>query len=88
MPVQPSNKAAGLFISGPNKQVSYGGLAWMILSGVATKAEAQRALKALPTVSNAVHPGAPYMYQYYIAALIESGPKAEAKGPSYSTGAA
>jgi alpha-L-rhamnosidase len=73
------NKQSGLFVSGANKQVSYGGQAWMILSGVASKAEAQRALKALPTVSAAVRPGAPYMYHYYIAALIESDLKAEAK---------
>jgi len=73
------DKATGLFISGPNKQVSYGGQAWMILSGVASKAEAQKALKALPNLPDAVHPGAPYMYHYYIAALIESGLKAEAK---------
>jgi glycogen debranching enzyme len=73
------DKATGLFVSGANKQVSYGGQAWMILSGVATKAEAQRALKALPAFSNTVHPGSPYMYHYYVAALIESGLKAEAK---------
>lgn len=73
------DKTSGLFVSGAHKQVSYGGQAWMILSGVATKAEAQRALKVLPTITNAVHPGAPYMYHYYVAALIESGLKAEAK---------
>jgi alpha-L-rhamnosidase len=73
------DKASGLFVSGVNKQVSYGGQAWMILSGVASKTEAQRALKVLPTVATAVHPGAPYMFHYYIAALIESGLKAEAK---------
>ena len=69
----------GLFVSGANKQISYGSQAWMILSGVASKQEAQTALKALPTVKDAVHPGAPYMFHYYIAALIESGLKAEAK---------
>jgi alpha-L-rhamnosidase len=73
------DKKTGLFVSGADKQVSYGGQAWMVLSGVASKAEAQKALKALPTVANAVKPGAPYMYHYYIAALIESGLKAEAK---------
>lgn len=73
------DKTTGLFISGPDRQISYGGQAWMILSGVATKAEAQLALKALPSVANAVHPGTPYMYHYYVAALIESGLKAEAK---------
>jgi alpha-L-rhamnosidase len=73
------DKKSGLFVSGVNKQVSYGGQAWMILSGVASKTEAQRALKALPGVAGAVQPGAPYMYHYYVAALIESGLKAEAK---------
>jgi alpha-L-rhamnosidase len=73
------DKKSGLFVSGVNRQVSYGGQAWMILSGVASKAEAQRALKALPGVADAVHPGAPYMYHYYVAALIESGLKTEAK---------
>jgi alpha-L-rhamnosidase len=46
---------------------------------VASKAEAQRALKALPGVADAVRPGAPYMYHYYVEALVESGLKAEAK---------
>jgi alpha-L-rhamnosidase len=73
------DKTSGLFVSGVNKQVSYGGQAWMILSGVASKAEAQKALKSLPSVTDAVQPGAPYMYHYYVAALIESGLKAEAK---------
>ena len=73
------DKKSGLFISGKDRQISYGGQAWIILSGVATKAEAQRALKALPAVKNAVHPGAPYMYHYYVAALIASGLNAEAK---------
>ncbi|WP_214070563.1 glycoside hydrolase [Mucilaginibacter sp. dw_454] len=73
------DKSSGLFVSGKDKQISYGSQAWMILSGVASKPEAQRALKALPGVSNAVKPGAPYMYHYYIAALIASGLDAEAK---------
>ncbi|MES2807346.1 MAG: glycoside hydrolase [Bacteroidota bacterium] len=73
------DKKLGLFVSGKGKQVSYGGQAWMILSGVASKAEAQRALKSLPAIKDAVKPGAPYMYHYYVAALIESGLKAEAK---------
>jgi glycogen debranching enzyme len=73
------DKKIGLFVSGVNKQVSYGGQAWMILSGVASKAEAQKALKALPANTNAVKPGTPYMFHYYEAALIESGLKTEAR---------
>lgn len=73
------DKRLGMFVSGVDKQVSFGGQAWMVLSGVASKAEGQKALKALPSYTNAVHPGTPYMFHYYVAALIESGLKAEAK---------
>ncbi|MDN5285789.1 MAG: glycoside hydrolase [Mucilaginibacter sp.] len=73
------DKTTGLFVSGADKQISYGSQAWMILGGVASKAEAQKALNALPVIKNAVHPGAPYMFHYYVAALIESGLKNEAK---------
>ncbi|WP_183560275.1 glycoside hydrolase [Mucilaginibacter sp. SP1R1] len=73
------DKQTGLFVSGTNKQISYGSQAWMVLSGVASKPEAQIALKALATAKDAVHPGAPYMFHYYVAALIESGLKNEAK---------
>jgi alpha-L-rhamnosidase len=73
------DKSRGVFISGPDKQVSYASQAWMVLSGVATKAEAQRALKAVLNDNNAVHAGAPYLYHYFIEALIESGLQQEAK---------
>ncbi|GAB3920698.1 alpha-L-rhamnosidase-related protein [Mucilaginibacter myungsuensis] len=73
------DKTSGLFVSGTNKQASYGGQAWMVLSGVATKAEAQKALRTIVTHKDAVKPGGPYMYHYFVAALIETGMHAEAK---------
>jgi alpha-L-rhamnosidase len=73
------DKSRGVFTSGPDKQVSYASQAWMVLSGVATKAEAQKALKAVLNDNNAVHAGAPYLYHYFIEALIESGLQQEAK---------
>jgi hypothetical protein len=73
------NKQTGLFVSGPDKQVSYASQAWMILSGVAGKAEGQKAIKALANEKDAVHPGAPYLYHYYIEAMIQSGLQKEAK---------
>ncbi|MDI1304416.1 MAG: glycoside hydrolase, partial [bacterium] len=51
----------------------------MVLSGVATKAEGAKALKALPTAKNVVYPGAPYLYHYVIEAMIQVGMKKEAK---------
>ena len=47
--------------------------------GVATKKEAQKALKAAIGDTNAVYAGAPYLYHYFIEALIQSGLQQEAK---------
>lgn len=73
------DKNAGVFVSGKDKQVSYASQAWMVLSGVATKAEGAIALKKLPTIQSVVYPGAPYLYHYVIEAMIQCGLKQEAK---------
>ena len=73
------DKKTGLFAGIENKQISYHSQLWMIIGGVATKTEAQRALKALRTTENVVHTGTPYAYHYYIQALITSGMNSEAK---------
>ena len=69
----------GIFISGKDKQASYASQAWMVLSGVATKAEGAKAFKALPQKLNVVFPGAPYLYHYVVEAMIMSGLNQEAK---------
>lgn len=71
--------SSGVFVSGDNKQVSYASQAWMILSGVASKAEGAKALLKLPAVSNVVYPGAPYLNHYVIEAMIQCDLKKEAK---------
>ncbi len=73
------NKKTGLFESGNEKQVSYASQIWMILGGMLSKEESQRTLRALLTYKDAVRPGGPYMYHYFIQALIHSDMKAEAK---------
>jgi len=73
------DKQKGLFTSGAGKQISYASQSWMILSEVATKAEAQKAMKAIVNDKNAVMPGTPYLTHYYVAALIKSGMTKEAK---------
>lgn len=71
--------SAGVFLSGDNKQVSYASQAWMILSGVASKAEGAKAILKLPVISNVVYPGAPYLNHYVIEAMIQCDLKKEAK---------
>jgi alpha-L-rhamnosidase len=73
------DKQRGVFVSGPDKQVSYASQAWMTLSGVATKSEAQRAFKALQDIKDVVRPGGPYLYHYYVEAMMQSGLRQEAK---------
>ncbi|MDR2776187.1 MAG: glycoside hydrolase [Tannerella sp.] len=73
------DKKTGLFTGVVNKQVSCHSQMWMIISGIADKTEAQRALKALKNTENAVHTGTPYAYHYYIRSLVDCGMNREAK---------
>jgi alpha-L-rhamnosidase len=67
-----------LFVSGPQRQVSWATQAWMTLSGVASRDEGARALTAVKGIKNAVRPGAPYLYHYVADAMIHCGLRAEA----------
>jgi alpha-L-rhamnosidase len=67
-----------LFVSGAERQVSWATQAWMVLAGVATGDEGRAALRAVRTLPGAIRPGAPYMYHYFVDALLECGMKDEA----------
>jgi hypothetical protein len=73
------DKKTGLFLSAGNKQVSYASQVWMVLAEVVTNREAQQALLALQTEPDVCKPGTPYLYHYYVQALIEAGLNREAK---------
>ncbi|MES2826916.1 MAG: glycoside hydrolase [Bacteroidota bacterium] len=73
------DKATGLFVSGKERQVSYASQSWMVLGDVTTKAEAQKAMKAIVNSKDAVKPGTPYLTHYYTAALIKAGLNKEAR---------
>lgn len=73
------DKKQGVFVSGDEKQVSYGSQAWMVLSGVASKEEGSKAFKKINEMKNVVYPGAPYMFHYVVEAMINVGLKQEAK---------
>ncbi|MBL0744340.1 alpha-L-rhamnosidase-related protein [Chryseolinea lacunae] len=68
-----------VFVSGPSRQVSFASQAWMVLGGVATKAEGAQAFRALSAVKSVVYPGAPYLYHYVLEAMIQCDLKAESK---------
>ena len=73
------NPATGLFTGTTSEQVSYASQIWMILGGIATPKEGQRALTALRTIPDVCRPGTPYLYHYYIQALLDCGMRQEAK---------
>ncbi|MFA5209613.1 MAG: glycoside hydrolase, partial [Proteiniphilum sp.] len=73
------DKKSGLFKGLLNPQISYASQIWMILSGVASREEAEQALVALEQMEDACKPGTPYLYHYYIEALIESGLNTKAR---------
>jgi len=68
-----------LFISGGDKQVSYASQIWMVLGGVATMKENQKVMSGLQNYADALKPGGPYLYHYYVQALIQCGMATEAK---------
>jgi alpha-L-rhamnosidase len=73
------DKKLGLFVSGQKKQISYASQIWMVLAGVCTDAEGRTALSRVTSVPQALTPGGPYLYHYYIEALIKCGLNKEAK---------
>lgn len=72
-------KRTGLYVGKLNKQISYASQIWMILGGVAAGKDGAKALAALETAENVCYPGTPYLYHYYIQALIDCGMHAEAR---------
>ena len=73
------NSKTGLFESGADRQISYASQVWMILGGALNKDQSQRALTAVMNNDEALHPGGPYMYHYFIQALVNAGMVEEAK---------
>lgn len=69
----------GIILSGVQHQISYLSQVWMILSGVLTPNEGQKALRAVLASPQAVYPGAPYAYHYLIEAMIKCNMNDEAK---------
>ncbi|MDR1860099.1 MAG: glycoside hydrolase [Bacteroidales bacterium] len=69
----------GVFVSGPDRQISYLSQAWMTLGGVLSKKEAQKALKTVLSMPEAVYPGTPYGTHFFIEALIACGLHTEAR---------
>ena len=77
--IQLFDKQRNLFVSGKQQQVSYASQAWMVLAGVVNEKESKQVFQALGQEKEVVRPGSPYLYHYYIEAMIKAGMGAEAK---------
>ncbi len=67
------DKPLGLYVSGPERQVSYLSQVWAILSGIATPKEGCALLDRLAAMPDAIRPGSPYGNHYLVEAMIRCG---------------
>jgi hypothetical protein len=73
------DKAAGVVVSGSDRQVSVLSQAWMVKAGVLNVKEAQKALRTVMADPESVKPGSPYGTHYVIDAMVLCGMNDEAR---------
>jgi len=64
------DKQKGLFVSGPQHQVSWATQIWMVLAGVIDKKEGARILKNVAADPSAIKPGCPYLVHHLVEAYL------------------
>jgi len=73
------DRDTGLYVSGPDRQVSVASQAWMILAGVPETTEVgARAIRKCLADESAVRPVTPYLYHYLVEAMFTCGLRDEA----------
>ena len=73
------DKERGLFVSGPQRQISWASQAWMVLAGVPTsRHEAATALRRVLALDPAIKPKTPYLYHYMVEAMLVADMRDEA----------
>lgn len=72
------DESLGLFISGPQREVSWASQAWMVLAGVPSAEQARRAMTGVSRHPHAEKPVTPYMHHYVVEALLSAGLRDEA----------
>ena len=67
------DESQGFFISGADRQVSWASQVWFVLANVFDKEQNARLLERLIEVAPGIPMVTPYMYHYFIDALIQNG---------------
>lgn len=72
------DKDQGFFVSGADRQVSWASQVWFVLAGVFSQEQNVRLLERLISENPPIPMVTPYMYHYFIDALIQNGLKDQA----------
>lgn len=67
------DESLGMFVSGPDRQVSWASQAWMVLAGIPSVEQGRRAMLNVMANPAAEKPVTPYMYHYVVEALLAVG---------------
>jgi hypothetical protein len=70
---------SGLFVSGPQRQVSWASQIWMVLAGVVDAGEGAEHLRRVAAHPGAVSPGCPYLVHHQVEAFLACGLRPEAE---------
>jgi hypothetical protein len=74
------DRKMGVFVSGPQRQVSWASQAWLILAGVPSSSQqSAEAMRRAITLETAVRPTTPYLYHHVVAGLIGVNLRAQAQ---------
>ena len=73
------DKKRGVFLSGPDRQLSVLGQVWLVKAGVLSQKEARKAITTALSDPDSVFPGTPYATHYLIEAMLLSGMNDEAR---------
>jgi hypothetical protein len=71
--------ARRVFVSGPNRQISWASQAWMAIAGVSSRRESADAMRKAVGDPNAVKPVTPYLYHYVVEGMLAGGLRKEAR---------
>lgn len=72
------DESLGVYVSGPDRQISYATQAWMVLAGLVTREKGVQILKKVLEIKPEMGMVTPYMNHHFAEALILSGEKEKA----------
>ncbi|MFP4579564.1 MAG: sugar hydrolase [Candidatus Sumerlaeia bacterium] len=70
---------SGLFVSGPDRQLSWASQVWMILAEAVDQTEGKRLIELLENREGALTPAGPYLWHYVAEALVHCGMRKKAR---------